>query len=131
MKKFLMLSLGLCLAASAQAEEFYCGYRDYFHLSNNTPPSVFVYSASGNSNVYVQMVGPRGFELYDTPRCTSGFAQVTIGTDIDHYCVLDIKDGPFMSSPNVSAVCNRLTYKGIRYDGFNTYSYSLSFAINS
>ncbi|MGQ3892491.1 hypothetical protein [Legionella sp. CNM-4043-24] len=127
MKKALLLSLGLGLSVSAQAEEFYCGYRDYFHLSNNTPASIFVINAYSNADMYVQVVGPRGFELRDTPRCVSGYAQVTVAVDAAHYCVLEIKDGPYMSSPTVSASCNQLTYKGIRYDGFNTYSYSLSF----
>lgn len=127
MKKILLLSLGLCFALGAQAEPLYCGYRDYFHLSNTTPASVFVISASSNSDMFIQIVGPRGFELRDTPRCVSGYAQVTIAADSAHYCVLEIKDGPYMSSPTVSASCNRMAYKGIRYDGFNTYSYTLSF----
>lgn len=127
MKKILMLSLGICSSASALAEQGFCGYRDYFHLSNNTPSSLFVISAISNSDISVQIVGPRGFELRDTPRCVSGFAQVTVAADVNRYCILEIKDGPYMSNPTISASCNHMTYKGISYDGINSYSYSLSF----
>lgn len=129
MKKILMLSLGLGLAFSAQAETFFCGYRDYFHLSNNTPANVFVTFVQSDSNVYSMLVGPRGFELRDTPRCNSGYAQVSVAMDNAHYCILQIKDGPYLSTPLVSAACNDLTYRGMQYDGFNSYSYSLSFSL--
>jgi hypothetical protein len=126
-KKIVLAILGLGLAVSAQAKtSFLCGFKDYFHLSNTTPASVFIVNAYSNNDIYVQIVGPRGFELRDTPRCTSGYAQVTVATDASHFCVLEIKDGPYMSSPTVSASCNGMVYKGIRYDGFGTYSYSLN-----
>lgn len=118
-----------CLViVQAHATEKLCGYRDYFHLSDFTHPGIYIVSAASNADLYMTVIGPRSFELRDTEQCRSGFAHVTVAYDAFNWCVLDLKDGPFLRHPQITSVsCNGLIYKGMRYDGFNTYSYTLSF----
>lgn len=127
MKKTILLLLGSSVAFAAQADQKLCGYRDYFHLSDTTHPGIYIVSANSNEDVYLNVIGPRSFEMRDTDRCQSGYAHITVAYDAYNWCVLDLKDGPFMSHPSVSVSCNGLIFKGMSYDGFNTYSYTLNF----
>lgn len=128
MKKALLLVLACGLSLSANADQKLCGYKDFFHLSDTTHPGIFIMSANSNSDINVQIIGPKSFELRDTIQCHTGYAHVTVAADAFNWCVLDLKDGPFMPHPTVSASCMGLVYEGMTYDGFNSYSYSLNFA---
>lgn len=120
--------MGCCLTLSANAaNQKMCGYKDFFHLSDVTHPGIYIVSANSNADVYLHVIGPRTFELRDTEQCRSGYAHVTVAYDAFNWCVLDLKDGPYMRHPTISASCNGLIFKGMKYDGFNTYSYSLNF----
>ncbi|KTD18822.1 Uncharacterised protein [Legionella lansingensis] len=124
MKKVVFLLTSLFIV-SAQAKESLCGYRDYFHLDDQSHPSIFIVSANSTRDIYLQVIGPRSFEIRDTERCQDGYAHITVAYDAYNWCVLDIKDGPFMMHPSVSASCSGMIYKGTTYDGFNTYSYTI------
>jgi hypothetical protein len=124
MNKVLLLALGSIVTMSAQAESF-CGYKDYFHLSSRSHPNIYFATAYSDSDVILQIVGPRSFVIRDTYACRMGYAHVTVTYDLAHWCVLDIKDGPYMMHPTISASCSGMNYLGLTYDGFNTYSYSI------
>lgn len=123
--KNLFLAMSILLACTAQADSF-CGYKDYFHLSASSNPAITVISGFSESSVALDFVGRRSFILRDPGPCKSGYAHVTIGYDPSHWCVLDIKDGPYMNSPSIQVSCYGMAYKGISYDGFGSYSYSLN-----
>lgn len=125
MKKLALFSLASCMMLNAHAQENLCGYQDYFHLDDKSHPAIFILSANSNSDIYLQVIGPRSFELKDTERCRDGYAHVTVAYDAYNWCVLDIKDGPFMMHPTISASCHGMRYRGLSYDGFGTYSYTI------
>ncbi|TAL64647.1 MAG: hypothetical protein EPN84_03030 [Legionella sp.] len=125
MNKCLLIAAGSLLAMSAQAQQSWCGFKDYFRINDENHPNVFIVSGASDADIVLQSVGPKSFLLLDNGQCTSGFAHVTIGYDANHYCVLDIKDGPWMMHPSVKASCNGLNYIGTRYDGIGSFSYSI------
>lgn len=122
--------IALSLAASifvvgSHAATYVCGYKDFFHLSDKTDPDIYVLSGYGDSDIYFDKIGPRSFVLRDSPSCLSGYAHVQIFYDAYRWCLLDIKDGPYMAHPKVSATCSGLKYLGTSYDGVGSYSYSI------
>ncbi|KTC86886.1 hypothetical protein [Legionella brunensis] len=125
MKKVVLCLLGGLALTNAQASQGLCGYRDYFHLDDSAHPGIFIVSAHSSSDIYLNVIGPRSFEIRDTVQCKSGYAHVTVAYDAYNWCVLDIKDGPYMMHPSVRASCHGMSYNGIDYDGFNSYSYSI------
>jgi hypothetical protein len=125
MKKTVFFILSCMLIANVQAKESYCGYKDYFHLSDKAHPGIYIVSANTDYDIYLQVVGPRSFVIRDTEQCKSGYAHVTVAYDNNNWCVLDIKDGPYMWHPSVSASCNGMQYKGLSYDGAGSYSYTI------
>ena len=126
MKKISSLILVLAGVTQAHAAATVCGYKDYFHVSSKTHPGVYIGSAASDYDLYLTVVGPRSFVIRDTELCTSGYAHVTlVDVNSNNYCVLDIKDGPYMMHPSVSASCKGLKFNGIKYDGFGSYSYTL------
>lgn len=125
MKKWLLLTVGSMIAMNAQAESF-CGYKDFFHINYNANPAMYIVNGYSDADVYLQLASPRSFIVRDTPACRSGYAHVTIAYDANHWCELDIKDGPFMSHPSVNASCNGMRYLGLDYDGVGSYSYSIN-----
>jgi len=126
MKKWMLLAASSLLMVNAtQAKESWCGYKDYFRLSDDTHPGIYIVSAFSDQDIVLQTVGPRSFILRDNGQCTSGYVHVTVAYDTANWCVLDIKDGPWMNSPKVSASCNGIKYIGTRYDGFGSYSYTI------
>lgn len=126
MKKWMCLVAGSMMLVNAHAKESYCGYKDYFHLSDTTHPGVYIVSGYNDSDVILQLVGPRSFVIRDGFDCRAGYSHVTVAYDNDHYCVIDIKDGPLMMHPVVSASCNNMRYINTTYDGFGSYSYSIN-----
>lgn len=127
MKKIVSFMLANLLAMSAQAGQSLCGYKDYFHLNDNAHPALHIVSALNEPDVLLQVIGPRSFVIRDGKRCHSGYAHVTVAFKEGNWCVLDIKDGPFMSHPSVKASCNGLHYINTTYDGFASHSYSINF----
>ena len=125
MKKVFMLSL-YSMMMHAQAHPSFCGYKDYFHLNDPSHPGIFIYTGYSEQDLILQFIGPKSFILRDAAQCRTGYAHITVAYDIDHWCVLDIKDGPRMSHPKVSASCNGIQYLGTEYDGFNSYSYTIN-----
>ncbi|VEG91357.1 hypothetical protein [Legionella spiritensis] len=125
MRKWMLVVVGTLFMVDAQAGELFCGYKDYFHLSDKTHPGIYVVGGYNDSDVILQIVGPRSFVIRDTPQCQTGYAHVTAAYDAMHWCVLNIKDGPYMNHPTVSASCSGMRYRGISYDGFGSYSYTV------
>ena len=111
---------------NAQANNPACGYKDYFHLSNQSHPAIYIVSGYSEQDVTLQIVGPRSFVIRDNFQCQAGYAHVTVAYDTANWCVLDIKDGPFMNHPTVSASCHGIRFMGIEYDGIGSYSYSIN-----
>lgn len=112
----------------AQANnELLCGYKDFFHLSDKAHPAIYIVSGFNEQDVNLQIVGPRSFVIRDTAQCRSGYAHVTVAYDAYNWCVLDVKDGPYMNHPTISASCNGMRYLGMSYDGMGSYSYTINF----
>lgn len=127
-KKSLYLVISFLFVANSWAKtEFFCGYKDYFHISSKSHPAIYIANATSDGDIMLQSLGPRSFIIRDTPRCENGFAHVTLVLDQNNWCVLDIKDGPYMWSPTLHASCHGLIYKGMTYDGFRTRSYTIHF----
>lgn len=123
-----LLFLSYLFSASIWASPaFYCGYKDYFHISSKSHPGIYITNASSDGDVLLQTLGPRSFLIRDTPRCVSGFSHVTLVLDNENWCVLDIKDGPWMWNPTIHASCHGLIYGGTTYDGYRTRSYTIHF----
>lgn len=130
MKKWLLVAASSMIAlnayASTETNAMFCGYKDYFHLSDASHPGIYVVSGYSESDVILTLVGPRSFTIRDGYDCNSGYAHVTVAYDVSNWCVLDIKDGPYMNHPTVSASCNGIKYLGTTYDGWGSYSYSIN-----
>ena len=125
MRKIAMfLCCGLS-AISVQANPSLCGYKDYFRLSDATHPGIYIVDANTSPEIFMQVISPRSFELRDTPACRSGYAHVTVAYDNYNWCILDIKDGPYMNHPKVKATCSGIRYIGTKYDGAGSYSYTI------
>lgn len=126
MKKWIILAASSFFIANVQANESFCGYKDYFHLSDQAHPAIYIVSGFSEPDIILQLVGPRSFVLRDTEQCRSGYAHVTVAYDNSNWCVLDIKDGPYNNHPTVTASCNGIRYMGIEYDGFTSHSYTIN-----
>jgi hypothetical protein len=130
MKKVMFLLVSALFAVSAhsssQSGASWCGYRDYFRISSDSHPGIYIKMASSDYEVSMHVIGPRSFELRDTELCKSGYAHVTLVDQGNNWCVLDIKDGPYMMHPTVDASCHGMKYKGTEYGGFNSYKYTIS-----
>ncbi|HRD68974.1 MAG TPA: hypothetical protein PK657_02405 [Legionella sp.] len=124
MNKWIVMLAGSLLTLNAQANTL-CGYKDFFHLSDTAHPSIHVVSGYSEPDLILQMVGPRSFVIRDAD-CHSGYAHVTVAYDLGNWCVLDIKDGPYMNHPTINASCNGMRYLGIDYDGIGSYSYTIN-----
>ena len=127
-KTWLALALSCLFIANAHAAESdktYCGYKDYFHLSDSTHPGIYIVSGYSDSDVVLQIVGPRSFVIRDGYQCRTGYSHVTVAYDDFHWCVLNITDGPFMNHPSINASCNGINYLGTDYDGYGSYSYNI------
>lgn len=122
----MMLAATSMMAMGAQANESYCGYKDYFRLSDNSHPAIYIVSGFSDQDILLQMIGPRSFVIRDSYQCTNGYAHVTVAYDSANWCVLDIKDGPWMNHPTVNASCNGIRYINTEYDGFGTHSYTIN-----
>jgi hypothetical protein len=126
MKKWMMLAASSFMVMNAHANESYCGYKDYFRLSDNSHPAIYIVSGFSDQDIVLQIIGPRSFVIRDSYQCRSGYAHVTVAYDSANWCVLDIKDGPLMNHPTVNASCNGIRYINTEYDGFNSYSYTIN-----
>lgn len=111
---------------NAHAKTTFCGYKDFFHLSDQAHPGIYIVSGYSEQDLLMEFVGPRSFIIRDGYQCRSGYAHVTVAYDDYNWCVLDIQDGPYTNHPKISASCNGLRYLGIEYDGFNSYSYTIN-----
>ena len=125
MNKWVLLAASGFFMVNAQANQTFCGYKDYFRLSDQSHPSIYIVSAYNEPDIILQLVGPRSFVIRDNEQCRSGYAHVTVAYDASNWCVLDIKDGPYLNHPTINASCNGITYNGFRYDGIGTHSYTI------
>lgn len=125
MKKWILVAACSLFMVNAQAKEGYCGYKDFFHLSDQTHPAIYVVSGYSDQDLFMEFVGPRSFIIRDGFQCRAGYAHVTVAYDDNNWCVLDIKDGPYKNHPTVSASCNGIRYLGTEYDGFKSFSYTI------
>lgn len=128
MKKIIFAVICGLFLTNIYAEESLCGYKDYFHLVDDVHPSFSIVAGHTDGDVLFYIVSQRSFVVRDTWQCRSGYAHVRVATDNLNWCLLDIKDGPYMSHPVINATCNGdLNYRGTRYDGTNSYAYTLKF----
>ena len=126
MKKWaLLLAAGSLFVTNVQADASYCGYKDFFHLSDQSHPAIYIVSGYSDLDLFMEFIGPRSFVIRDTARCRSGYAHVTVSYDAANWCVLNIKDGPYMSHPTINASCNGIRYIGLDYDGIGSHSYTI------
>lgn len=126
MKKWLVALMGCLYLVNASAKESFCGYKDYFRLSDQSHPAIFVVSGAAEIELALLFIGPRSFVIRDGGYCRSGYAHVTVAYDDANWCVLDIKDGPYHNHPTINASCNGLHYLGTDYDGFGSNSYTIN-----
>jgi hypothetical protein len=126
MKKSLILLVALLFGFNAYSQpSFLCNYVDYFHLNTEANPWILISMASADQEVLVQVISPKSFKMRDAGNCNSGYGHVTFAYDRVHWCILDIKDGPYMWHPSVNAHCSGLRYKGLDYDGDNSYTINI------
>lgn len=125
MKKMVFLLLAILSVTNVQAEKGWCGYRDYFHLEDEGHPGVHISWMTVTQEVAAQQLGPRSFEIRDTMQCTSGYVHVMVAYSDYNWCALRIKDGPYMMHPSVNATCSGMNFRGVEYDGFHSYSYTI------
>jgi hypothetical protein len=129
MNKWIITGLIFSLVTiNAQAKAAYCDYKDYFRLNDFNHPQVAILSGTSDSDILLQMIGPQSFVIRDSYQCRNGYAHITVvySNDYTYWCLLNIKDGPFMSHPSVSASCQGMRYINTEYDGFNSYSYTIN-----
>ncbi len=126
MKKWILLAASSFFMINAQADQSFCGYKDYFRLSDQSHPAIYIVSGFSDSDVILQLIGPRSFVIRDNAQCRMGFAHVTVAYNNANWCVLDIKDGPYHNNPTVQASCNGLRYLGTDHDGFASHSYTIN-----
>jgi hypothetical protein len=131
MKKIITLIAITSAISSVAFASKACNYRDYFHLNNDSPVEIKLVSLSSDSNVIIEQRDAASFYIKDAPSCPpeGGYATVRYALDTTHYCDLNIKDGEFEADPEVTATCQKLSYRGLTYDGFMSYSYTLHFGI--
>jgi hypothetical protein len=125
MKKIMAFALYF-LVLQVEAHPTFCGYKDYFRLSDQSHPAIYIVSGYSEEDLVLQFVGPRSFILRDGHQCRAGYAHVTVAYDDENWCVLDIKDGPHLTHPKVNASCNGIRYLGTEYGGFNSYTYTIN-----
>lgn len=127
MNKWIVLAASSMFVLNVQAKDtMSCSYKDYFHLNDLAHPGIYVVSGNSEVDIFLQLVGPRSFTLRDAGYCSSGYAHVTVAYDSANWCVLDVKDGPYMNHPTVTASCNGLRYIDTTYDGIGSYSYTIN-----
>lgn len=126
MNKWSMVAAGLMIITNTQANQSYCGYKDYFRLSDTSHPAIYIVSGYSDQDIILQMIGPRSFVIRDAEQCRSGYAHVTVAYNTANWCVLDIKDGPLMHHPKVNASCHGIRYLNTEYDGLGSYSYTIN-----
>lgn len=126
---FTLGCLTLSLAeATPPRPGFFCGYKDHFQISDKSHPNIYIAKYNADDELIFNYMGPRSFQIRDTKDCKPGYAHVTLLYDgYPGWCVLDIKDGPYMMHPRITASCNGMRYVDMSYGGFGSYEYTLHF----
>ena len=124
MKKWILLASSL-LAMNAEANQAFCGYKDYFRLSDQSHPAIYIVRGWTDSDLYMEIVGPRSFVIRDAAQCRTGYAHVTVSYDSATWCVLDIKDGPYKRNPRIYASCNGMRFVKLEHDSIGSHSYTI------
>lgn len=114
------------LNAHADVHNMYCNYKDRFHISDQSHPGIYVISGFSEQDLILEIIPPYDFIIRDSYFCRAGYAQVTVGYDSDHWCVLNIKDGPYINHPIINSKCIGIRYIDTTYDGIGSYSYSIN-----
>lgn len=126
MKKWLILAAGSLMINVHAADMTWCNYKDNFRLSDITHPDIYIVGAYHDSDIVLNPIGLRNFEIYDGGQCRSGFAHLTVAYDNNNWCMLDIKDGPLINHPTVNASCTGIRFIGTTYDGVGSHSYTIN-----
>ncbi|MCW8451577.1 hypothetical protein [Legionella quinlivanii] len=126
MKKWLLFAASSLMTTAHAAELTWCNYKDYFRLSDISHPGITIIETHHDAELVLTPVGPRSFEIQDGSQCQSGFAHITVAYDSNHWCLLDIKDGPFINHPTVKASCTGIRYIDTIYDGTGSHSYTIN-----
>lgn len=126
MNKWISYAMFGLISVNAYSEKALCGYKDFFRLSDSSHPSIYVVSGFSDPDLNLQIIGPRSFVIKDSVSCRRGYAHVTVAYDLANWCVLDIKDGPFMNHPRINASCNGIKYVNTQYDGLGSHSYTIN-----
>ena len=128
MKKILLILAGLLLTttALAQVNSLRCGYQDVFLLSSSSPAGLRITGANTDESLKLHVIGPRNFKVKDTNSCATGYGHVTIASSDYNWCVLNIKDGPYLWHPEIDVSCKGLKYEGMVNKGSHEYLLNFS-----
>jgi hypothetical protein len=135
--KSLLVAAAMSLSAPVFASPSICGYMDHLHVSNNSTAYPRIIGAiTPTGSVRGVKTGDSSFDIIDQQQQPStcnlnsdGTVTVTFATSLNDYCTFRITDGPTHDNPddkNYQCV-GHLTYLGLTYDGFGSYSYSMIF----
>lgn len=132
---FAALSISALATNVFAAAAMSADYHDHFHPASGVSSDIHLISLTNNDQfIQVTRDDANSFTISDTPThwVNPGITSVTYGTyDGKRSCTLTIQDGAYMSDPMVQGVtCTNLSYRGMYYDGFGTYQYSLVFSYN-
>jgi hypothetical protein len=125
MKKWIVLAVASFIMMNVHAKESWCGYKDYFRLSDSTHPDIYIVNGFSDQDVVLQIVSPRSFIISDSEQCRSGYAHITVAYDLANWCVLDIQDGPYINHPKVTAACRGIRYIDTKHDNFGGHAYTI------
>ena len=125
MKKTALSLVLLIFSTYVKANTLWCNYKDFFHIASLSHPGIYISAASSDGEVFVQLGSPRSFIIRDGAQCKTGYAHVTLSFNQQNWCVLDIKDGPYLWHPTVYASCHGLEYVDTKYDGLGSNSYTI------
>ncbi|HEU5280928.1 MAG TPA: hypothetical protein VFU82_02990 [Gammaproteobacteria bacterium] len=135
--KSLFLVAAMSLSASAFASPSYCNYVDHLHVSSNSMAHPHIVGAiTATAGIMGVKTDDSSFNIVDKQQQPSvcnlsndGTVTVTFATSASDYCTFHINDGPEYDNPddrNYQCV-GHLSYLGLAYDGFGSYSYSMIF----
>ena len=126
-KWILLATTSLMMINTAHADnKSWCGYKDSFRINSISHPDIYIVRGYSDLDVILQVTSPRTFVLRDAPQCKQGFVHLEIADGQNNWCIIDIKDGPWINHPPVNVSCGGMRYIATDYDGFNTYSYTIN-----
>lgn|SRR3989338_5566525 len=136
---FSVAVLALSSSAVANPKPMICGYTDHLHISSNSTVKPHIVEISSTGDVKAIPIDKYSFDIVDQPSSdgcnlnSMGVVTVKYETSKTDYCTIKITDGVALDNPSDKDVqcMGHLSYLGMTYDGFFTYSYSMIFRANT